>query len=251
MGVTHFGDIRDQLISQFGIVVGYIALLHLPAASVHLIDVHRAVDDVGLLLCCLPCFVMPDKAVQVKDLAAVGRPCFCVERIGVGLEDQLPCTGRDTVFVNIIFLHSRDKQLPDRISVDLAHRVTARLPAIEVAHHADSRGMRSPNAEHHARLSTTLLNVCAKIAVRLAVVALLEQVYRKIGRISVDFFFNRFHKQLLPVQTADSLYLLLSYIKDFLRIFQGFFRKMYYKLFVDIFLIYTTYPIFNKKNRES
>ena len=73
MGITHLGDVGDQLVGQLCVVVGLVALLHLPAADVHLVDVHGAVDHIGLLLGGLPALVMPGIAVQVVDLAAVGR----------------------------------------------------------------------------------------------------------------------------------------------------------------------------------
>ena len=252
VGVAHLGDVGDQLVGQLGVVVGQAALLHLPAAGVHLVDVHRPVDDVRLLLGALPCRIVPDKTVQVIDLAAVRGAGLGVERIGVSLVDEVARTGGHAVFVYVIFLHARDEQLPYGIAVHLAHRVAARFPTIEIAYHADGRRVRCPDAEHHARLPGPLLDVCAKIAVCFTVVALLEQIHRKIRWIAVGLFLSRFHKQLLPAQAAwAALCLLLSYIKEFRRIFQGFSWKIYHNLFVDIFLIYTTSPILDKNYQQT
>ena len=252
MGITHLGDVGDQLVSQLCVVVGLVALLHLPAADVHLVDVHGAVDHIGLLLGGLPGLIVPGKAGDIIDLAAVGRPGLGVERIGVGLVDEIARTGGHAVFVYVIFLHARDEQLPYGIAVHLAHRVAARFPTIEIAYHADGRRVRCPDAEHHARLPGPLLDVCAKIAVCFTVVALLEQIHRKIRWIAVGLFLSRFHKQLLPAQAAwAALCLLLSYIKEFRRIFQGLSWKIYHNLFVDIFLIYTTSLILDKNYQQT
>ena len=252
VGVAHLGDIRDELVGQLGVIVGQAALFLLPAAGVHLVDVHRSVDDIGLLLGVLPRLVVPDKAVQIVDLAAVRGAGLCVERIGVSLVDKVARPGGHAIFVNVVFLHARDKQLPHRVIVHLAHRVAARFPAIEIAYYADGRRVRCPDAEHHACLPGPLLDVCAKIAVRFTVIALLEQIHRKIRWIAAGLFLSRFHKQLLPAQAAWAvLCLLLSYIKEFRRIFQEFSCRIYHNLFVDIFLIYTISLILDKKYRQT
>ena len=207
MGVAHLADVGDQLIGQLRIVVGKLVILQLPAAHMHLVDVHRAVDHVRFLLGSLPGLIVPLKAADLVDLAAVGRPGLGVEGVGVSLVDQIARPGGHAVLVDIVFLHTGDKQLPDRIAIHFVHRMAARLPAVEITHHADGRGVRSPHAEHHSGLSGPGLNVSAEVAVSFAVVALLEQINRQIRWIFLDLFFRRFHKQLLPVQAAVSPYL--------------------------------------------
>ena len=206
MGVAHLPDIGDQLVGQLGIVIGNLLVLQLPAARVHLVDVHRAVDHVRLFLGRLPGIIVPGKAGDIVDLAAVGGPGLRVERIGVGLVEQVAAPGGHTVLVDIVFLYAGDEQLPDRIPIHFAHRVAARLPAVEIAHHTDGGCMGCPNTEHHTGLSGAGLKVCTKVTVCFAVVALLEQINRQIRGIFLDLFFRRSHKQLLPVQAAVSLY---------------------------------------------
>ena len=207
MGVAHLPDVGDQLVGQLGIVIGNLLVLQLPAARVHLVDVHRAVDHVRLFLSSLPGIIVPGKAGDIVDLAAVGGPGLRVERIGVGLVDQVAAPGGHTVLVDIVFLYAGDEQLPDRIPIHFAHRVAARLPAVEIAHHTDGGCMGCPNTEHHTGLSGAGLKMCTKVTVCFAVVALLEQINRQIRGIFLDLFFRRSHKQLLPVQAAVSLYL--------------------------------------------
>ena len=200
MGIAHLCDIRDQLVCQLGIIVGLAALLHPPAAGVHLVNIHRAVDHISLFLCCLPCIIVPRKTTDIVDLAAVGRAGLGVERIGIGLIDQITCAGGHAVFINIIFLHARDEQFPYGIAIHLAHRVAARLPAVKVAHHADGYSMGCPHAEHHTCFTGTRFHVCAKVAVCFTVIALFEQIHRQVRCIALDLLLGRFHRLLLPVQ---------------------------------------------------
>ena len=200
MGIAHLCDIWDQLVCQLGIIVGLTALLHLPAAGVHLVNIHRAVDHISLFLCCLPCIIVPRKTTDIVDLAAVGRAGLGVERIGIGLIDQITCAGGHAVFINIIFLHARDEQFPYGITIHLAHRVAARLPAVKVAHHADGYSMGCPHAEHHTCFTGTCFHVCAKVAVCFTVIALFEQIHRQVRCIALDLLLGRFHRLLLPVQ---------------------------------------------------
>ena len=207
MGIAHLCDIRDQLVCQLGIIVGLTALLHLPAAGVHLVNIHRAVDHISLFLCCLPCIIVPCKTTDIVDLAAVGRAGLGVERIGIGLIDQITCAGGHAVFINIIFLHARDEQFPYGIAIHLAHRVAARLPAVKVAHHADGYSMGCPHAEHHTCFTGTCFHVCAKVAVCFTVIALFKQIHRQVRCIALDLLLGRFHRLLLPVQMCRKAHL--------------------------------------------
>ena len=203
MGITHPGDVRDQLVGQLGIVVGLAVLFQLPAAGVHLVDVHRAVDHVRLFLLCLPRIVMPLEPADIVDLAAVGRAGLGVECIGIGLVDQITCAGGHAIFINVIFLHAGDEQFPHRIAIHLAHRVAARFPAVEIAYHADGNSVGCPHAENDTGFSGAGLHVCAEIAIRFTVIALFEQIHRQVRCIALDLFLGRFHRLLLPVQARE------------------------------------------------
>ena len=201
VGVAHLGDVGDQQVGQLGVVVGHIGavllLFHLPAAGVHLVDVHGAVDEILGLLRLLPGGVGPVKAGQVVDLAAVGRPGLGVEGVGVGLKDQVPGPGGDAVLVDVEFLHARDEQFPDGSAVDLLHGVAARLPAVEIAHHAYSGGVGGPQAEHDALFPALFGQVGTKEALGLKVVALFVQVDRQVVRVGFDLLGRLFCRRLL------------------------------------------------------
>ena len=191
VGVAHLGEVRDQQVGQLGVIVGHIGavlfLLHLPAAGVHLVDVHGAVDEVFGFLGLLPGGVGPAEAGQIVHLAAVGRPGLGMEGVGIGLVHQVPGPGDDGVLVDVVLLHARDEQLPDGSAVDLFHGVAARFPAVEVAHHADSGGVGGPQAEHDALFPALFFQVGTKEALGLKVVALFVQVHRQVVGVGLAF----------------------------------------------------------------
>ena len=230
MGVAHLGDVRDELVCQLRVVVRDIVLFGLPAARVHLVDIHRAVDHVRLFLCGLPGGVVPCKAGQIVDLAAVGRPGLGVEGVGIGLVDKVACTGGYAIFINIVFLHAGNEQFPHGIAIHLVHGMAAGLPAVEVAHNADGCGVRCPYTEHNAGLPDPCFQMCAEVAVSLAVVALLEQVHRQVRCVALNLFFGRFHKLLLPVRKPKAAFAALySFIlKGFYHFCKTFCPKIKY-----------------------
>ena len=195
MGIAHLFNVRDQLVSQLGVVVGNVLLLHLPASGVHLIDTDRSVDDVGLFLRFLPGGIMPGKAADVIHLAAVGRAGFGVERIRVCLINQFIRRGGNAIFIHVVCLDPRNEQLPNSLG-GLCHGMAGGNPAVKIAHHGYGLGVRCPDTEHSSGLPILFAQVGAKIAVCLKVVSLMEQVNRQIrgfGR-----WFCLFHLLISP-----------------------------------------------------
>ena len=184
VGVAHFLDVGDQLVRQFGIVIGNLIfrILHLPAAGVHLIDGHRSVDDIFFLLLRVPLRIAPLVAADVIHLAAVGGAGLGMESVGIRLIAQFIVAGGDAIFVHIVLLDSGNKQLPDAaVLLNLGHGMRPRNPAVEIAHNGHCFGVRCPDTEHRARLSVLLTQMRAKVTVRLKIAALVEQVNGQIG----------------------------------------------------------------------
>ena len=119
-----------------------------PAARVHLVDRQRCAARIGL--------------------GAAGRQRACRRqrlgdgagglgahlrraRVGVALQRKiLPVAGADRILVAVALDRVRDEQLPDAGAAARAHRVAARVPAVEVADHGHARGVRRPDREAHA-----------------------------------------------------------------------------------------------------
>ena len=196
MGVAHILYVRNQLVRQLGVVVRDAVRFHLPAAGMQLINEHRPVDHIALLLFFLPGGVAPGKAADVIDLAAVGRAGFGMEGIRVRLVNQLVRRCGHAELVHIKLLDAGNEKFPDSV-VHLFHRVCRGHPVVKIAHHRNSLCMRGPQPEHNARLSILLAKVCTEVAICFHIISLPEQINRQVGRFWHLFLLFQFD---LPLQ---------------------------------------------------
>ena len=111
MGVAHIFYVRDQFIGQLGVVVrdAVLGIFHLPAACLHLVDGHGAVDDIPLGNLFGPVVVAPGVTLDIVDLATVGGAGLGMERVGVGFVKEFIGCGGDAILINIVFLDARNK----------------------------------------------------------------------------------------------------------------------------------------------
>lgn len=119
--------------------------------------------------------VTPGVALNIVDLAAVGGTGLGMECVRVGFVDQFIGRGGDAVLVNIVFLDTRNEQFPDAIG-HFMHRVFAGNPAVEITYNSNCFCMGRPDTENRAGDTVLHFQMRAKVAVRLLIVALLEQV---------------------------------------------------------------------------
>ncbi len=94
----------------------------------------------------------------------------------IALQKERAAGGLDLVLVVRAFLHPRDENFPDAAPEQLAHRVDAAIPEIEIADHADAAGIRRPDREINSALAADLAQMRAKLVVKLLVISLREQV---------------------------------------------------------------------------
>ncbi|MCU0314733.1 MAG: hypothetical protein MUC84_11820 [Solirubrobacteraceae bacterium] len=94
----------------------------------------------------------------------------------VGLQLQRPVRAADRKLVARALRHVRHEQLPDPGGAERAHRVQARVPAVEVARDADRTCRRRPDGERHAGHAVVLDRVRAELLVELLVTPLARQV---------------------------------------------------------------------------
>lgn len=80
------------------------------------------------------------------------------------------------VLVQFALAESRDEQFPDAGGIASSHRVTAPVPAVEIADHRDAHGVRRPDREAHALHAFVTGQLRAQAGGQLAVVAFGEQV---------------------------------------------------------------------------
>ena len=125
-----------------------------------LVNIQRRIINRMLLLLFPEGAVAPAEAADVIQLAGGGGPGLRVEAVGVRFHPDLAVPAQDRVFVRCISRQSRNKALPNLILA--GHGVRGRIPAIKIAHHGNTCGMRSPDPEGPARFSAFFRWVGAK-----------------------------------------------------------------------------------------
>ena len=120
--------------------------------------------------------------VEPRDDGGGQRRDLEREPEGIGLQQQLAVQRRtDLEFVARPLSDPRDEDLPDAGGAEAPHRVPPAVPAVEVADHADSLGVRRPDREVDAVGLADSHQVRAKLVVNARVLALREQVDVVLG----------------------------------------------------------------------
>ena len=88
MGVAHVQQIRDQLVGQLVVAVAAAVGLASPRAEVHLIDVHRTVEQMALGLLTAIGRVVPLEALERADAVGCIRQGAGAEAVRIGLIDR-------------------------------------------------------------------------------------------------------------------------------------------------------------------
>ena len=147
VGKTHVPGIGHQLLGQ--LVPAEPALRAAgrvidapPRAQMHFINAHRRIQRIGA-----PAhFLRRRERGQGGHDAGRGRAQFGLPRIRVGAGRQQLAVGcPDFKLVVVADGHAGQKNLPNAAFAPQAHRVAPTVPDIEVAHHADARGIGRPD----------------------------------------------------------------------------------------------------------
>ena len=99
-----------------------------------------------------------------------------VERERVALELDAAVRAAHLELVVRPLLHAGQEDFPDAAAEQLAHRVHAAVPAVEIADDADPPGVGRPDGEGAAAHAADLLEVRAELVVEAVVIALGEEV---------------------------------------------------------------------------
>ena len=152
MGVALLLHIGGQPLGQIAIGQVAVGLGHAhPGTEVHLVDRHRAGQEIGLGPLRQPGGVAPGVLVDVPHDGGRLGAHLRKEALGIGLLDQGARLRLDLVLVERALAQLRDEQLPDAGAAALAHRVRPAVPAVEVADDADALGVGRPDGEDDAR----------------------------------------------------------------------------------------------------
>ena len=170
MGVAHVLQVGHELICQ--LVVGIEAAVRLapPRAEVHLIDVHRAVEQLTLALLAAVVGIAPGIAVQRTDTARRVGQRTVAEGIGIGFIDGGAVAAADIEFIGVALARIGGKGLPDAV-FDERHRQVLGVPEVPVAGHADALRPRGPDTENIAVDSVALCGMAAQEGIGAQLVA--------------------------------------------------------------------------------
>ena len=142
-------EVRHQVVGDLLVGVDVAAPVLLPRAEVHLVDRHRSVH--GRLVAAVghPLVVAPGVR-RLEDHRRRRRGSLGVEGHRVGLLAPLAVGAEDQELVLRPRADVGHEQLPDARGAELAHRVLAAVPAVEVALDPHALGRRRPHGERRA-----------------------------------------------------------------------------------------------------
>ena len=153
MGEAHVMDILHQIDRRFLVGQGAVAFLGhpLPRAQMHLVDRHRRIAGLPVAALLQPGRVAPAVAGDVAHhRGGLGR-VLGAEADRVGLQRQHRAAGAQQLeLVAVAFGQAGNEDLPHPGGAAAAHRVTAAVPLVEVAHHRHPPGIGRPDGEMHA-----------------------------------------------------------------------------------------------------
>ena len=117
----------------------------LPAAQMHLKDVEAALHVRGLGALGHPTLVAPTIPCDVKGARRGTRDELGVERVRVGLEQQVALLRLDDVLVELALGHALDEALPDAACRTAAQCIGRVVPVVEVANHVHALDAGGPD----------------------------------------------------------------------------------------------------------
>ena len=170
VGVAHVLQVGHELICQLVVGIEAAARLAPPRAEVHLIDVHRAVEQLTLALLAAVVGIAPGIAVQRTDTARRVGQRTVAEGIGIGFIDGGAVAAADIEFIGVALARIGGKGLPDAV-FDERHRQVLGVPEVPVAGHADALRPRGPDTENIAVDSVALCGMAAQEGIGAQLVA--------------------------------------------------------------------------------
>ncbi len=142
VGISHIDHIIDQLMRQL-----VVAKPLLPAAEMHLVDVHRLAVGIGLILPTLDIILIGPLIVRhvADDRGRSVR--FCTEGEGIRFQNHFACISSDRIFVKIARARHADGDFPNAGGTDALHRIGLLVPFVKRADHTDGLRIRCPDGK--------------------------------------------------------------------------------------------------------
>src|ERR1700691_98451 len=110
------------------------------------------------------------------------------EAIGIGLDEQMTRTVPNFVLIGGAGTDGGDRHFPDARARAGMHHMGVAVPMIEIAHHADTLGVRRPYGKSRACRAVAGAGMRAELLVNTFVPALAEQIQIEVGKARVAQF---------------------------------------------------------------
>ena len=159
--VAHAPDVAHQLVRELvvsqvaaGVVIavwvtvaGQAVIVTPPAAQMHLEDVERGLHHVALGTLGQVARVFPRVAREVGRARGRPRGALRVERVGVGLVQEVAIPGLHHVLVQVTRAHARDEARPDATVLGAGKVIFLDVPVVEVADDTHAPDVRRPHGK--------------------------------------------------------------------------------------------------------
>src|SRR5260370_21499219 len=154
-----------------------------PGTQVDFVNGHGRIQGLSPRTPAEPILVVP---VGVTNLANDGsglRAHFRAESERVCLQGQdLTPAGYNLILVDFAFPDARKKDFPNACRASDAHRMAAPVPSVQVAHHAHTPRIGSPDGKRYAAHPLNLLEMGAQLVVSPVMRAFAQKVKIKIRK---------------------------------------------------------------------
>ncbi len=189
MGESHVLHVIDEPSRELPIVQELALRSPLPRTQMHLVHRHRGMLPIPGRAPFHPLGVLPGVLRLADHDRGRARPRLELLAVGIGFEQHLAGVPiSDLEAVERSGTKVGDEELPDAAARTHPHGMTATVPAVEIADHADALGIRRPHGEEHAAHAVHVAVVGAEDPVGMPELAFGEEMeidVRDLRRIAV------------------------------------------------------------------
>ena len=177
MGITHTFYIICQLMCQFPVTVETVRIsigsrMLFPGTRMYFIDGKSSSSRIRLFSLFQPCGIPPFETCDIRDTGCIARAHLRPACIRICFVQQSSVHGTDTELVQISHFGSCNKSLPDTDRPGLFHRVTFRIPAVELTDYRNIFCVRCPDCKIRAAFSILCYRMCPQFLINIIMCSL-------------------------------------------------------------------------------
>ena len=140
--IPHLLDVRNELVRDCGIAQTVAVRILAPAAEVNLVNVHRRAVGIVIPAVVHPLAVLPAIPGNVVKFRRIGGRGLEMQTVRVAFEHRPARLVGHGVLVSVVLFESGQKNGP--YAVEIPHRRSVFVPAVELAHDGNHLRVRRP-----------------------------------------------------------------------------------------------------------